>query len=449
MTRPARLAGAARALARLTCALALGAAACTASPSPPDGAPDAGTSPNASIRPAPLPSDTDETTAPDAERGGLAVDPVTGNFVMPDGGVVPEALRPEAPLRPESLPAQQGSGVSLEASFRWLDAAGPPKLAEVSAPGIEAADKLTRFAWTIDLVDTGRMRVSFASRSFALPQRTELRARLDRYGHVLLWPELTEYRLLPAGALRTLLGERRVDVMPLSQGSLKRTGDGQKRLSLPTKKVELTGPLGGVTLEIASVPEAGEGGSLLCRTLVELAGIDPKTPACASQEVVLSARYAWQGGGGLAFEVSALEKRSDLAPAVMVVPPTGAAYNRSGLPGVAGLVFLSRNDVVAFRTGPNRALGPPTDAKAPGEGLVADNRSDQLLYVLLDGVPVVTVPPLTERYVIGTTRAEYHVQFRSFLGDVRGPVELVAMPARVTYPTAVETSDAGAPDAGR
>lgn len=448
MTRPA---GLARRGSRVlpVGALSLAALGCTATPSQGGDAPDAGTSPNASIRPAPLPSDTDETAPPDAGRGGLAVDPVTGNFVMPDGGVVPEALRPEAPLRPESLPSQQGAGVSLEASFRWLDAAGPPKLAEVSATGVEAAAALTRFSWSVDLVDTGRMRIAFGSRAFTLPQRTELRARLDRYGHVLLWPELTEYRLLPAGALRTLLGERRVDVMPLSQGTLKRVGDGAKRLSLATKKVELSGPLGSVTLEIASVPEAGEGGSLLCRALVELAAIDPKTPACASQEVVLAARFAWQGGGGLSFEVGSLEKRTDLSPAVMVVPPTGAAYNRSGLPGVAGLVFLSRNDVVAFRSGPNRALGPSTDPKAPGEGLVADNRSDQLLYVLLDGVPVVTVPPLTERYVIGTTRAEYHVQFRSFLGDVRGPVELVTMPARVTYPTTLEAADAGAPDAGR
>ncbi|MEZ4311698.1 MAG: hypothetical protein R3F14_27010 [Polyangiaceae bacterium] len=37
----------------------------------------------------------------------------------------------------------------------------------------------------------------------------------------MLWPNSTDYRVVPAGALRTLLAERRIDVTPLAAGQAK------------------------------------------------------------------------------------------------------------------------------------------------------------------------------------------------------------------------------------
>jgi len=68
-----------------------------------------------------------------------------------------------------------------------------------------------------------------------------------------------------------------------------------------------------------------------------------------------------------------------------------------------------------------------------------------LAYVLVDGIPVVAVPPNDQRYVIGTLRGRYSIQWRTFLGDRIGPAETLDLPARLVFG---EVADAGAPDGG-
>src|SRR5262249_2421164 len=146
------------------------------------------------------------------------------------------------------------------------------------------AGKLTAFTWNVDLADNGRMRIEFASRALPLPAFSEIRQRWDRFGSIVIWPNSSDYRVIPAGALRTVLGERRVDVTPLSSGAFRAHGEG-KKFGVATRKVELTSSLGKLGLEIAEVAEAGEGGPLLCRVLVEIAGVDPKSSVCQPNEV--------------------------------------------------------------------------------------------------------------------------------------------------------------------
>ena len=81
------------------------------------------------------------------------------------------------------------------------------------------------------------------------------------------------------------------------------------------------------------------------------------------------------------------------------------------------------------------------DRSAPGEGFVAVNHSDRLLYLLVDGVPAVATPPWSERYVIGPRTGRYSVQWRTFLGDLIDPARDAEMPARIVYGAV----DAGAP----
>jgi hypothetical protein len=410
------------------------------------GAPDAGASPNASILPAPLATEAPELDAsgPTDAGGGMLADPL-GRLVSAEAGAPasPEPLRPDVDLAPEALGAKDLAGLSLEGLWRWRDVPPPPRAPEVATEGLKEAQKLTALAWKIDLTEAGRMRVEFASRALPLPAHAELRARVDRWGSLVLWPGAAAYRIVPPGALRTLIGERRVDVMPLSLGTLRPAGEG-RRLGVAVRKVDLTSSLGTLRLELGKVPEAGDGGALLCRALVEIAGVDPRSSACQPGEVPLSAAYSWQEGGGVGFEVASLSKRTDLAPGDVLVPPPGAKHERSGLPIAAGGVFLTREELAAIRSAP-LVLPARTDPNLPGEGFVAQNRSDMLMYLLVDGVPVVAVPPVSDRYVIGPPRGRYVVEWRTFLGDRIGAPQTIEMPARIVYGLA---PDAGAPDGG-
>lgn len=404
-------------------------------------------SPNASILPAPLATEADEPTdagPPDGAPIGLLADP-SGRLIVPDAGPPPPGvLRGDEAIAAEAPASKDLAGATLEAVFRPRDVPPVPRAPEVSQDGIKAAAELTAPKWKIDLTDTGRMRIEFTSRAMPLPKRSEIRARADRYGHIVLWPDATDYRVVPPGALRTVLGERRVDVTPLSPGVARPLGDG-KRLQLATRKVEITSSLGAVRLELGKSAEIGEGGALLCRALVEIVGVDPRTSVCQSGEVPLAAAYTWQDGGGIDFEVTTMTRRTDIPTNETLVPPPGSAYQASGLPTSPGGVFLTRDEIAAFRTGVPQGLGPSADPLAPGEGFIAVNASDMLAYVLVDGVPVVAVPPNDQRYVIGTARGRYVIQWRTFLGDRIGKADTIDMPARLTFG---EAPDAGAPDAG-
>lgn len=407
---------------------------------------DAGASPNASILPAPLanePPDLDAGRQPDATFGGIPADSA-GRLILPDAAAPPpEPLRPDVAMPVESPGSKDLAGVSLEATWRWRDVPVPPKAPEVAVDAIREAARLTALTWKIDVTESGRMRAEFTSLALPLPKGSELRARADRYGNVILWPNATDYRVVAPGALRTVLGERRVDVTPLAIAKPVPHGDA-KRLGVSTRRVELATSLGSLKLEIGKIAEAGEGGPLLCRALVEVAGIDPKVQVCEPGEVALGAVYAWAEGGGITFDVTAFSRRTDLAPGDVVVPPQGATYASSGLPVAPAGIFLTREELAAFRTAP-LALPPKEDRSAPGEGFIAVNQSDTLMYLLVDGVPAVAVPPQSERYLIGTVRGRYLFQWRTFLGDRALPPQLVELPARVVYGAA---KDAGSPDGG-
>ncbi|WP_437674971.1 hypothetical protein [Sorangium sp. So ce131] len=419
------------------------AAGCDPTRQQPEGPVDAGASPNAKILPAPLANEEpDLVDASTPEAGVTLVSDDYGRLILSETGQLsPVPLPPAAPLPQDTLSARELSGVTLEAAFRWRDVPQPLKAPEVAADGIRAAQRLTELTWRIDLADTGRMRIAFTSRALPLPAGSELRARNDVYGEVLLWPGLNQYRVLPPGALRTLMAERRVDVTPLSAGSARPVGEGT-RLGHTVRKVEINASLGALYLELGKVPEAGEGGPLLCRALLEILGVDPKSPECAAGEVPLAASYAWQGGGGVGFEVTSATRRSDLVSTDLLMPPPSAAYAASGLPSAQGGVFLNRDELAAIRTGP-LALPPSGDPGAPGEGFVAVNQSDTLFYLLVDGIPAVAVPPMGERYVVGPSRGLYVVQWRTFLGESIEPPQTVEMPARLVRSSG---ADAGAPD---
>src|SRR6185312_15679704 len=115
-------------------------------------------------------------------------------------------------------------------------------------------------------------------------------------------------------------------------------------------------------LDIAKAPEAGEGGALLCRALVELGGVDPRTPVCQPGEVPLAASYAWKEGGGITFEATAKIKRTDIPTTAFLAPSPSLTYMASGLPPHG--TFLPREALAALRTAPI-TLPPSRDRSIP------------------------------------------------------------------------------------
>lgn len=368
----------------------------------------------------------DESPAPDPAPFGLEYDPIAKKLIIPETGPPPaKPFAANTKLAPDTTLRDEQVGVTVEAVFVHRDIPAVPRSPEFDKAGHAAAEKATEPTFTVTMTALGRMRWLFTSRAHPLPFMAELRARFDRFGHLVVWPGLGKYRVLPPGALRTTLGERRVDVMPLATAT-RVDASTSKRLEIPTRVFALESPIGTVKLEVASVAESGLGGPLFCRALVELVGVDPATPECKPEEVPLHASVDWKAGGGFDIEVSSIERRTDYTPTEVLVPPPNAELSDGELPSTSDGVLFTKEALAAFRTKPTEA---PRAPEAPIEGLIADNRHDVPLMLLLDAVPIVMVPPQEKRLVLGPQPGRYVIQWRSFLGDLVLASEPADVPA--------------------
>src|SRR5690606_4793128 len=142
--------------------------------------------------------------------------------------------------------------------------------------GVEAARRKTELRIGVDM-NASRLRLVLEGDGWVLPPETELRARADRYGHIIVWPGAAKYRPLPPGAMRALLGERRYDVAPIAQAAVRPSPEGGKRIGIKTRKVEVSTRAAKATFEIGKLESLGEGGSLLCRWLLDLMSAPPET----------------------------------------------------------------------------------------------------------------------------------------------------------------------------
>jgi hypothetical protein len=390
-------------------------------------------SPNASILPAPLASVGElgpSTPAGSAPREGIPADSAGRLIVREPEPPPPEAIPVARALSVDTVTAKDGVGYTIEGAFHWADIPTPASGPEVSAAAIKEAQQKTDFDVTVDLGNVGRMRFGFVGASFPLPAHTELRARTSYYGHVLVWPNGNAYRTLSPGSLRAMLAERRADVAPLMRAKLTSSGVGNL-LGHKTIRTEIETSVGTLTLEQASVPGSGTGGELFCRLLVEVVGAEPTTEACRAERIPLSAQYRWAGNGKISFAAKSLTERKDIAYGYLNVPPSGAAFTPGELPPSASGVFLTREDLAKFRT---RAVRAATLApRAPGEGILAENLTSALAYLLVDGVPVAWVRPREQQYVIGPPAGRYTIAFRDFFGTETPPAVPTDVPAFVRF----------------
>jgi hypothetical protein len=311
----------------------------------------------------------------------------------------------------------------------------------VNSATIESARRRAEAHVAIEISQT---RARFVlSGGFVLPQGTELRARVDRFGHLVFWPGQETYRVLEPGSLRSFLGERRMDVAPLSLAEVTPVGEGARRLGLRTRKVEVTTRAAQASIELAAAREAGEGGLLICRLLLDLMSAPPAAVPCASDEIPLHAELRWMTRGGLTLDVTSMVRRTDLVAQELAAPPPSAAFADSPFPLPPAEAMIPRADLVSFRSAP---IEVPTaggrDARAPrlpDLGLLLMNSTDELRVAWLDGVPVAWVAPGGQENLPTLLRGRYVLQWRTFLGDAWDPPETVVVPG---------VSEAGGSDLG-
>ncbi len=390
--------------------------------------PDAAPSPQAQAEPAPLaavPSPSASATST-TDAGPAPVALAAGS---PLPGDLPRESPREANAKEPARDPKELAGYVLQVTLRTGDGPPAPKGPEVNQAAIETARRKLE---THLLVEASQTRARFVlSGGFVLPQSTELRARSDRYGHLLLWPGEDSYRIVEPGALRALLGERRLDVAPLSQADVTPSGEGPRRLNARTRRVDVTTRAAKATLELATLRDAGDGGVLVCRWLLDLMSAHPGAAICASDEVPLHAELRWTTQGSLQFDVTSAARRADLPLAELAAPPSSASFVGAPPPVPQGDVLLAKSELAAFRSAP---LEPPPssarDAAPPGPdaGLLLVNSTDELRVAWLDGVPAAWVAPGGRTVLASLLHGRYTLQWRTFLGDAWDAPETVVIP---------------------
>lgn len=408
----------ARQAASFAVALALALAACHGEPK--NDRPvvvDAQASPQAKAEPAPL---TSVVAAASATEGF-------------DAGPPPSVLRGDRALDTDGL-TQIPTSFALVAQLQALEPPAAVHGPELNAAAVDAKRKAQDLAFAIELAPA-RMRLVFGP-GFIIPAGIELRARRDYYGFLLLDRTGEAYRVLAPGALRALFGERRVDVSPLSTSGQTNAGEGTKRLGLRTRKVEITTRAAKATVELARVPELGEGGVLLARVILDLISAPPQTSLATTDEIPLHAELHWTTHGGIVFDVTSLARRTDAPVATLLAPPPEASFRLAPLASVAGELVLTPTELAALHTGP-----VDLQSAAPAQGtLNVYNATDAPRVLWLDGVRVGWVAPDTRLSIPSLQRGHYQLESRTYLDDAAEPPRTVTAPGEVT----IGGADAGA-----
>jgi hypothetical protein len=394
-------------------------------------APDAAPSPQATAEPALLanPPPTPTATAADVDAGhtpeplrgdqGLAPDVPPREPSVREGGAREATRDPRGPL-----------GYTLQSTIRTGEGPAAPRGPEVNVGAIDAAKRRAEAKMSVAF-SQGRARFVLQGGAFVLPTATELRSRSDRYGHLLLLPGEDVYRVVEPGSLRALLGERRLDVAPLSPADVKPGGESARRLNLRTRRVEVSTRAAKAVLEIATVHDAGEGGPLVCRFLLDLMSAPPSIAVCATDEVPLHAELRWTTQGNLVFDATSIARALDLALQDMATPPASASFTASAPPAASAELLVPRAELAAFRIAPVDVpppVGGATGRPPPEAVLALFNATDELRVVWVDGVPVAWVGPGERMLLPGLVRGRYALQWRTMLGDAWDPGGLVTCP---------------------
>jgi len=345
-------------------------------------------SPNAGIQPAPLAS----PKALNAEAGS-AGGPGRLRDALPAAPTVPRAIREDEPIAAASAEALLPESLELRARFQWADLPATGQVRELQDASLERIQRRTVLSMGLTLRHAGQMLLRFDSAGFMFPDQSEIRARQDLLGHILVWPKGSAYRTLPLGSLRAVFLERRVDVTPLMPPELRKMGQ-SRLLEHEVEEVELGTSQGKLALSLAAFP-------------------------------------GFEGGGQLAFLVEKLKRQSDVGAAPFQVPPSEARFLLGDWPPQDPL--LADAEALA-------SLRATNNTHAKDNGLTVFNNTDLLRYVLIDATPVAWVLPGASLR-IRLPEGRYPIALRDFLGQSVLPARIVSVPTRLV---AIPEANAGA-----
>lgn len=340
-------------------------------------------SPQANVVPAPL------TTLPAPPASAL---PVSG-----DAGPPPDMPRPLGPF-PIDNATRDGPGYALVVVLRFLEVPGIAR-GDLPAAALEAARRKIEPSFAVELMPT-RARIALRGKGFLLPESAELRMRSDVYGAALLTDNGAVHRVLAPGTLRSLFNERRLDVGPLTAAQLTASGEGARRLGYRTRKVEVWTRAAKATVEVARVQDAGEGGVLLCRFLLDWMSALPSTPLCSDGEIPLHAELHWTVRGILVFDAVSIVRRLDMPAASVQAPPPTSRFTADPLRVDPGVLFLSPQEMTALRGGGGEV-----------SKLLLINATDETRIAWLDGVPLGWLSPNARIEAQGLPKAKVNVEW--------------------------------------
>lgn len=304
------------------------------------------------------------------------------------------------PLPPDEEPNKVSNPVIVSAKLSWP--AFPPALrlwgvdADQQAAFINDTQRTVNFT----LRPHGRLQISFSGRAFPFDDRSLLQSRYEHIGHILVWPSGGSYRVVPTGSLRSLFNEGRPDATPSVHVEPEPHTAGSI-LGYPTRSWTFETPQGKLTLQQAEIAETELGAPLVCRFLVELLSIAPTTSACDSQRLPLRAEFEVNKARTV-FEVTKVEFAFDGSPANILVPPKESKLRNFGVPMGRGL--LGPMELGVLRRGDKNGT------------LTIHNSTEQLRYLLFDGVPVERLAPRATAELTGVSQGQYLARLVDFWG---------------------------------
>ncbi len=348
-----------------------------------------------------------------------------------DGGLIavtPTALRDDTRLHADSPNVKDVLGVTLDAEWKSADWPPIPSNSLIERERLSEIHARNKWLFRIDLAVSGRMRLTLASRGFAFEKGTEIRSRVDLLGHILVWPDQAQYRIVPTGAMRALFEEGVPDVGPMLATNVKSAGNA-RWLEWEVERTNVTNAFGHLTIDQAANTSAGVSGRLLCRWLVEFINADPASSVCQNDLVPVRAQFSFAGGGKADFSVTQATKKQEFTATSIGVPPQGANPNQRDLPRT----MATSNALIAeHRT--RTASRVPVAATSP-TGLTAVNHTLGIRALLLDGVVAGWLLPGEERNISELLPGAYLVGWRDFLGNSIEAPKSVTLPARVAVGT--------------
>jgi hypothetical protein len=359
-----------------------------------------------------------------------------------DERIVP--LVPGQPLAQTSPVEGEVFGAELLFEVRLRGMPSPPVHLGANPTSIVAAQNAAVGVLRVTL-GAGRARARFGARAFAMEDGWELRADRHRGGSILLLPHegALVYRVIPTGALRPLLAERRVDVIALGPTHLAPIAEPASLLGRSLVRTRVTTAWGSLDLEQVVAPTSARptikqadarptpadaepetqglegGGEAWCRSLLELIAADRSAagPPCSMNLVPVRADVQFVHGGGLVLTATSLREgpvpRADLA-----FPPSTARMLEVALPEPK-FPLAPAESLFSLRTkGESCSLDLVDKAPAPR-------------LALIDGVPAYMVPAGGDARV-SLHAGRYVLEWRTPLGEVvERAVELDA-PGRAT-----------------